>query len=252
MQPASESLPEFIGTLVPRIIGRSASVLTAGSDAVITFTGSAFKNTYQGTEMLCKIMLSPDVGSSLELNTVAISENEISVNLPGNLSTGNYTLRAVKEDKVSNPVALSIKPDVVITDVSCSDNTLTVTGSGFGDVTPEGTEGIINVEVDNIPVSINAWADTQIQAVVQSCPGMPEEVTTVNALYGSAGACACLTDLNGDDTVGLEDLVIMRVEYFKTDCDVNPCQADCNGDGEVGLSDLLLMKDEYFRTDCCQ
>jgi hypothetical protein len=60
----------------------------------------------------------------------------------------------------------------------------------------------------------------------------------------------CYCDFNGDGRVGLTDIVIMRDEFSRSDCDVNPCQADCNGDGRVNLTDLIMLKIEFNRRDC--
>ena len=57
----------------------------------------------------------------------------------------------------------------------------------------------------------------------------------------------CLCDFNRDGRVGLADLVIMKNEFLRTDCDVNPCHADCNGDGIVDLTDLSIIKEEFTR-----
>jgi hypothetical protein len=81
-------------------------------------------------------------------------------------------------------------------------------------------------------------------------------MVTVNALYGSAtyedvGCEVCYADSNHDSAVNLDDLVIMRSEYTRSDCDINPCQADCNSDGNVDLLDLIIMKIEFLKEDCC-
>lgn len=67
---------------------------------------------------------------------------------------------------------------------------------------------------------------------------------------GIGDACECYADCNCDTGVNLPDLVIMKREYFSTDCATSPCQADCNGDNQVDLSDLIIMKSQYFRGDC--
>jgi hypothetical protein len=39
--------------------------------------------------------------------------------------------------------------------------------------------------------------------------------------------------------------VLMKQEFFKP-----PVHADCNGDGSVNLSDLVIMKNEFSRKSC--
>ncbi len=63
-------------------------------------------------------------------------------------------------------------------------------------------------------------------------------------------ACECHADCNGDQTVNLTDLVMMKQQYFRTDCATNPCSADCNYDNCVDLADLVMMKSEFFKSNC--
>jgi hypothetical protein len=247
------SQPSSIGPIIPYIKGISKSVLTAGSHTMVTLTGSAFTNLYQGTELTSNLSLSDDGGSSIELIPDLISENSMTVIIPGTLAIGNYTLRAVKLDKLSNPVVISIKPEVKIADVSCNEGILTITGSGFGDAPPEGAETYINIEIDDVPVGIISWTDTEVEVSVSNCSG----TVTVNALYGSdtygdSDCEVCYADCNHDGTVDLFDLAILKTEFSRTDCDTtNPCQADCNGDGSVDIFDLIIMKVQFLKDDCC-
>ncbi len=63
-------------------------------------------------------------------------------------------------------------------------------------------------------------------------------------------ACDCYSDLNGDGTVDIFDLLIMKNEYARNDCNTIPCQSDINGNGVVEILDLAIMKNEYNRTNC--
>ena len=67
---------------------------------------------------------------------------------------------------------------------------------------------------------------------------------------GIGDVCECFADLDSDGQVGIFDLSIMKAEFGRTDCDVNPCDADCNYDGSVGLFDLVIMKNEFGATGC--
>jgi hypothetical protein len=42
----------------------------------------------------------------------------------------------------------------------------------------------------------------------------------------------------------------MKQEFLRTDCATTHCNADCNYDNRVDLADLVMMKGEFFRTDC--
>ena len=99
------------------------------------------------------------------------------------LETGNYALRAVKLDKLSNPVNLSVTPEVAITGLDCSKclSTMTITGSGFSEK-PEGTDEDISVTENGRHLNVISWSDTEIRVSGARCAG---EITT-DALFGSA------------------------------------------------------------------
>ncbi len=240
--------PPSFGPIIPGISSISKSVLTAGANETITLTGSAFINIYQESELTSSISLSGDNGSSIDLTPVLLTESSMTVVIPGTLDSGNYLLRAVKLDKSSNPVVISIKPDVMINHVNCDEEAdiLTISGSGFGDTPPEETEAYINVKVNGISAEITSWTDTEIQALVTSY-----ETLAVNALFGSSNCEKCNADFDNNTKVDIFDLVIMKNEFSSTDCDVNPCFSDCNEDNSVDIFDLMIMKNDYTKNNCC-
>lgn len=64
-------------------------------------------------------------------------------------------------------------------------------------------------------------------------------------------ACECYADANHDGKVIMSDLVVLKNEFGRMDCETPPpCQADANGDGQVGLSDLVIMKTQFGKTGC--
>ncbi len=242
-----------IGPVTPYINNSSQLVFAAGTDTQVTLTGTAFTNMMGTTQYTSDVTLTAADGSSVLLAPDSITQGELTVTILGTIAPGNYILRAVKDDAVSNPVTLSITPKVVITDVGCRQGIITITGSGFGDAPPDGAEEYINVEVDGVPVEITSWTDNEVKVSVSSCSG----TVTVNALYGSETCdgidCEmCYADCNRDGMVDLFDLTIMIVEFGRIECsDTNPCQADFNGDGSVDLFDLLILIIEYPAQNCC-
>jgi hypothetical protein len=177
------------GPVVPTIISFDISVITEGTDTAITLTGSGFTNLIYGFELTSIVRVRAADGSMLELTPDAISEDLLTVTIPGTVPIGNYDLRAFKGNTESNPVIISVKPAVIITNVDCSKKRelLTVTGSGFG-TKVEGTEAYINLEVNGAITEIISWADTRIKASVSRC--LNGATVTVNALYGSATSSA--------------------------------------------------------------
>jgi hypothetical protein len=173
------------GPMVPYIAGTNEYVLTAGADTGVTLTGAAFTNLSQGIELTSIVALMATDGSLTYLTPGLISENSLTVTIPGTTAPGNYRVRVVKDTEESNPIVITIVPEVVIADDTCNKKkgTLTLTGSGFGEK-PAGTDDYINVEVDGQSVDILSWSDTQIRTTVSRCSN--KATITVNALYGSA------------------------------------------------------------------
>ncbi len=66
------------------------------------------------------------------------------------------------------------------------------------------------------------------------------------------GDDACEPDINSDGRVNVSDLLVMKGEFGRIDCNDpgQSCTADINGDGRVNVSDLLIMKGEFGRIDC--
>jgi hypothetical protein len=140
----------------------------------------------EGTELTSDVVLIAADGSSTILIPDAISQDTITVTIPGTLAKGNYKLKTEKLDKYSNPKVISIKPSAVINSVNCKKKNghITISGAGFGEK-PQGTDAYLTVDVNGENVAITYWADTLIKGVVSSCPG-DSDVITVNALFGSA------------------------------------------------------------------
>jgi hypothetical protein len=171
-----------IGPIIPYINSISKSSIITGSDTVIILTGSGFRNIADGTDYSANVVLTTSDGSTFELLPNEITVDAISVTIPGTLETGNYILRAVKADKLSNPENLSVTPEVVITDLDCSKclGTMTITGSGFSEK-PDGSDEDISVNENGRPLNIISWTDNEIRASGSRCSGTVE----VDAVFGS-------------------------------------------------------------------
>jgi hypothetical protein len=88
-----------------------------------------------------------------------------------------------------------------------------------------------------------------------NCPNHnnPHQEDTVPQGGNACGdACECYADITGTSgKVDVADLVVMKNEFLRVDCAINPpCNADCNGDGKVNVADLVIMKGEFLRDDC--
>jgi hypothetical protein len=172
------------GPVVPYINTISASVLTAGIESTVTLTGSAFTNISEGVELTSNVIVTADDGSLTELIPDALNESTLTVTIPGTLATGTYRVKAVKLDKFSNPMVISVEPDVWIADVTCNKKKkiLFIYGTGFSEKA-EGTDAYINVLIDDQIAEIISWTDTTIKSSVSPCP--KHVSITVNSLFGS-------------------------------------------------------------------
>jgi hypothetical protein len=138
---------------------------------------------------------------------------------------------------------------VAITAVDCNGSTLVITGSGFGDVPPEGAEEYLNAKVGGMVVDIISWTDTQITASTPLC----SEAVTVNALYGSASTCDCEGNFDGDADQDGSDAFSFKADFGRSTI-LNPCangnlcKGDFTCDGDVDGVDAFKMKEDFGRS----
>ena len=236
------------GPLTPFINSSDVNVMTAGTDTVVTLAGVAFTNISDTVQLTSSVLLTSDE-LMLELTPDSISAESMTVTIPGSTPTGNYALQAVKDDLVkSNPVGLSIIPDVVITAIDCSEDTLTITGTGFGDGQPAGAEEYINAQVGGMRAEIISWTDTEIVAAVPFC----SDAVTVNALFGSPSTCDCEGNFDADSNVDGADAFIFKSHFGRnlldTPCDdANMCSGDFDCDQDVDGTDAFKVKQDFGR-----
>ena len=200
-QQASEMAAPLSGPVVPQINDMSAYQVTAGTTATITISGNALTNELyapDGTkiELESRITLTAADGTVTELTPNTISESSLEVTIPGDLAAGNYYVRAVKISNQSNPLSLTVIPEVTISSVSAAGNAVTVDGSGFGEYLNAANSGT-DVTVAGATCSVDSWTDTQI---VANCATAQCGQLTVNGVYGSASSnVACADDARTKD-----------------------------------------------------
>ncbi len=172
------------GSVTPYIKGSDVRVMTSGTDTQFMLTGAAFTNVMGSFRWTSDVVLTDEGRSSMTLTPDIITQGALTITIPGTIAPGNYSLKAVKSvDAVSNPVVISVKPEVVITAITHSKclGIVEITGAGFGDAPPEGAEDYINVEKDGVPMTIQSWTDKKIRAYGSISRGKVE----VNGLFGS-------------------------------------------------------------------
>ena len=181
------------GPIIPTVYSSDLKAIVGGIDTAVTLTGSSFTNVAAGTQYTSDVALTAaDGSSSVILTPDLVDQGTLGVTIPGDTPAGNYKLQAVKGDFASNPAVISIKPEVIITEVT-GNRTVTISGSGFGGYAPgSGTSvtGTVTTgrskrkTATTVEASIVSWSDTTIEAEFGS---RPIEVT-VNSVFGSAAS----------------------------------------------------------------
>ncbi|MEW6599784.1 MAG: hypothetical protein AB1499_02325 [Nitrospirota bacterium] len=175
------------GPLAPHIIGTDITVVTQGTATPVNVYGTVFTNVAGGYQVVSQVLLTAYDGSTTLLVPDNVTQDTMTVTIPGNLAIGNYDLRAIKGETKSNPTTISVIPSVVITNVDCNrkKGLLTVTGSGFGEKF-EGTDEYLRVLVNRETADIISWTPNQIKMSVAECSN--NITVTVDALFGSASS----------------------------------------------------------------
>jgi hypothetical protein len=187
--PAGASAPGT-GPIIPSISSSDVAVVIAGTDTPVVLTGAAFSNIDGLTVYESDVVLTAANGSFVTLTPSVVTEGAMVVTIPAGTAPGNYNLQAVKADSASNPTAISVVPEVVVTDAT-GDETVTISGSGFSgyaagsatSVTGKITTGKgKNKTTVTVTATILSWSETSIEAQFDS---KPSEIT-VSSVYGAA------------------------------------------------------------------
>lgn len=172
-----------LGATVPVVTGQSAFTLTAGAYTILTLAGASFTNT-DGVVVYQPRITIANASGSLTLIPFSITESELKVTVPP-LADGNYELRVIKDDRLSNRRNLTVVPALVVRAALLgAGNTLTVSGSGFGAAPPAEYPSTLGVFTGSSRAEIVFWSDSRIVAI--SPDFAPGSVITVRTLFGSA------------------------------------------------------------------
>ncbi len=182
-QAASGPAP-YSGPTVPSIESSDVTQALAGTDTQVVLTGNNLQNTMGGTTYTSNISLTDSNGNAVVIIPDFVSAHSITFTISAATAPGNYEIRAAKDDKISNAVAVSVIPDVAITYMKCDTKMrlLTINGANFGEQ-HAGAEAYLNVEVDGSVSAAGTWSDTQITVPVTDCRLKP--VAKVKALFGT-------------------------------------------------------------------
>ena len=238
------------GPVVPFIDSVDITSITSGKDTQINLTGVAFTNMIMDFQWVSDVMLTAADGSSVVLTPDSVSEKSLTVTIPGSTPVGKHKVQAVKGDLAkSNPVAITVNPDVQITSIECTDTTLVITGTGFGDAPPDGSEVYLNAKVGGMVAEIISWTNTEIVAAAPFC----SDAVTVNALFGSPTTCDCEGNFDADEDTDGTDIFTFKTDFGRSPLQI-PCEegSKCNGDfdcdEDVDGTDAFKMKEDFGRS----
>ncbi|MBG81111.1 MAG: hypothetical protein CMJ39_10465 [Phycisphaerae bacterium] len=113
---------------------------------------------------------------------------------------------------------------------------------------PIGLDCNDNDLCDDLDIASGNSDDCNGNQIPDECDLADGTLLDVN-LDGIPDACQCLGDLNGDETIGVDDVLILLTEYG-TDCSAG-CVSDLDGSGEVNVDDLLSLL-QVYDTPCSQ
>jgi len=184
--------------IVPGISAINATGMTTGLSIRLVLSGSGFADavaTGASMEMggySTWLQLVKVDGTTVKVSPDFVSPSRMEVMLPADLMPGSYNLAVVRAGErgeaelVSAAINFLVKPDVSIDALDCNDNTVTITGSGFGRyLNLEDSGTTITTGTDSRVCAVNSWSDSRI--VADCSPGIGHLIR-VNSVFGSASA----------------------------------------------------------------
>ncbi len=198
------SAAPYSGPVTPSIFSVSASSAVEGTEVTLTINGASLVNTidvtdpYTGSvtkvEAKSVVVLTDANGvEAANLTPTSITPETMEVVLPGYLSAGTYKLVAKKGMQISNPKTFCLTPVVNVYSATCSNGTVTISGSGFNAFVDAANSGT-DVTSGTASASIVSWSDTEIVAEFPTCIAEAD----VNTIFGSV-----TTPVEGGDVVAL-------------------------------------------------
>jgi len=190
-----------IGTMLPYASGMesampatiaSVSQTTLAQDkaATLTLKGETFVNT-SGTTVYKPVveLVKGDVVTRLYPTSSSASELEVSV--PG-LAAGNYELRVVKDEALSNKLTLVVAQPITVSSATVAKDVVTIKGTGFG----KAAGSVFNGAAAGRVLS---WSDSEISVAMKADTGA--EVTVVSAT-GATDSASLTAGSTGGKTKG--------------------------------------------------
>lgn len=239
------------GPLIPTLYTSGLAMMNAGTDTTVTLNGSGFTNTAGNLRFESRVRLTADDGSTVTLNPDTMSQDLMTVTIPGTMAPGNYNVQAVKAEFASNPTVISVTPKVSISDATADAGRVTINGSGFGGYAEGSTTAVTGTDT-SVNGAIVSWSDTTIVAEFDASPS---EVTvdsvfgtvTSRVLGGGESGTFLRGDCNDDGTVNIADasrlLNWLFLDHSEPDC---LAAANTNGENAIDITDAAYLVNFLF------
>ena len=176
--------------LIPEITGLGSAVAIAGRESDLRVTGTGFVDVdYSGSQHTWLRLNGAD-GTVLDIQPDSVSAVLIEATIGAELPPGSYRMIVVKQREpdgkmvTSTAVNFLVVPEPDIESTSCTGNTVTITGSGFGaylDAMDSGT----GVSSNSSSCDVTSWNDGQIVAECKS--GLGDSIR-VDGIFGGVTA----------------------------------------------------------------
>ena len=186
----------------------------------------------------------------MTLTPDTILQDRLTVTIPATTAPGNYNLQAVKDPFASNPVVISIVPEVVITDANIDGGTVTINGTGFAGYAADSGTSVTATDT-TVEGPIVSWSDTTIVAAFAAVP--PE--VTVQSVFGKVTSEVAggnprnflRGDANADGGVDLSDAAhTLNYLFLGGPAPSCPDASDVDDNALLEINDPILILNWLF------
>lgn len=175
------------GPTVPVVHSASISSMRTGTGASMKLAGASFVNMASGQLYESRIVLTSAEGLEQTVTPeLILDEGTLVVTIPASIQPGNYRIRAIKGEFLSNPTSLTVLPKVTVTGVNVN-GLVTIKGRGFGGYAiGSGTSVMGKVQNSRsgrwrtIEAAIVTWTDSEIVARFRETP----QTLTIHSIFG--------------------------------------------------------------------
>ncbi len=180
---AAAAFVPMAGVIPPEVTLSSVYFVKEGAATDAYLVGTNFINTatdpFTGAETtyVAEVVVTDENGFARTLQPLNVTNDTIEYTLPADLAAGTYSVVAKKDDKTSQPVVISVVPQVEIySAIQNADSTITISGASLGTM-PPAADGL-GVTVNGAAAEVVSWAADQILVQGSNACGQPVAVSS--------------------------------------------------------------------------